>query len=109
MNNFIKKINPVSRFKKGSIIVHILYHADKEPFYGSWLKEELARHGYKISDGTLYPWLKRLHASGFLNLKKKIIDGKIRKYYAITGKGKKAFEEIKKYLNELVLEVMEKK
>ena len=68
----MKSINPLRIFQKGSILVHILYHTSKEPFYGSWLKEELSNHGYNISDGTLYPWLKRLTYSGLLSLEKKI-------------------------------------
>lgn len=101
-------MNPLSRFKKGAIIVHILYHAKKEPFYGSWLKEELARHGYKISDGTLYPWLARLADSGNLNIEERNVGGKIRKYYSITETGKSNFNLIRDYLEELYKEVMEK-
>jgi DNA-binding PadR family transcriptional regulator len=101
-------MNPLSRFKKGAIIVHILYHAKKEPFYGSWLKEELARHGYKISDGTLYPWLARLADSRNLNIEERNVGGKIRKYYSITETGKSNFNLIRDYLEELYKEVMEK-
>ncbi len=100
-------MNPLSRFKKGAIIVHILYHAKKEPFYGAWLKEELKRHGYKISDGTLYPWLNRLADSGYLSIEEKNVGGKIRKYYSITETGKSHFNKIKLYLKELYKEVME--
>ena len=102
----MKSINPLRRFQKGSILVHILYHADKEPIYGVWLKEELARHGYNISDGTLYPWLNRLTFSGYLTLEKRNVGGKIRKYYSITELGKNHFEKIKEYLKELYNEVI---
>jgi len=102
----MKSINPLRRFQKGSILVHILYHASKEPFYGSWLKEELSKHGYNISDGTLYPWLNRLTYSGLLSLKKINVKGKIRKYYSITEAGKNHFEKIKEYLKELYNEVI---
>jgi len=100
-------MNPLNRFKKGAIIVHILYHAEKEPFYGSWLKEELKNHGYNISDGTLYPWLNRLADAGYLNVNEKNVEGKIRKYYSITIAGKNHLIEIKKLLDELYREVME--
>lgn len=100
-------MNPLSRFKKGAIIVHILYHARKEPFYGVWLKNELAKHGYKISDGTLYPWLARLTNSGYLTVEESIIEGKIRKYYSITNAGENHFNKIKDYLKELYKEIME--
>ena len=102
-------MNPLSKFKKGAIIVHILYHAKKEAIYGAWLKEELRKHGYDISDGTLYPWLARLTNSGYLHVNGKNINGKIRKYYSITEEGENHFQKIKQYLKELYNEVMEEK
>ena len=42
------------RLFRGFIYLHILYHASVEPFYGSWMLEELSNHGYKLSPGTLY-------------------------------------------------------
>ena len=44
----------------GFIQIHILHHAAKAPFYGAWMMEELAHHGYDISAGTLYPILHNL-------------------------------------------------
>ena len=41
----------------GLIRLHVLHHAAKEPIYGLAMIEELERHGYKISAGTLYPIL----------------------------------------------------
>ena len=105
----MRSINPLRRFQKGSILVHILYYAIKEPFYGSWLKNELATHGYNISDGTLYPWLNRLTFSKLLTLEKRNVEGKIRKYYSITELGKEHFEKIKENLKELYNEVMREK
>ena len=107
MRSTTKTINPLRRFQKGSVLVHILYHAGNKSIYGSWLKEELTKHGYTISDGTLYPWLNRLTFSGFLSLEKRNVEGKIRKYYSLTEKGKEHFDEINKYLAELYKEVME--
>lgn len=100
-------MNPLSRFKKGAIIAYIMYHARKEPFYGVWLKEELARYDYKISDGTLYPWLARLTNSGYLAMEEKNVEGKIRKYYSITKAGEDHFGKIKIYLEKLYKEYME--
>jgi hypothetical protein len=39
----------------GLIRLHILHHAAKAPVFGLWFIEELGRHGYKLSPGTLYP------------------------------------------------------
>ena len=35
--------------------VHLLHHAAEGPIYGVEMIEELARHGYELSPGTLYP------------------------------------------------------
>jgi PadR family transcriptional regulator PadR len=45
----------IRSFFLGFIKIHVFYHAAKEPVYGPWLIEELKRHGYKISPGTLCP------------------------------------------------------
>jgi len=47
------------------IKLHILYHAGKEELFGVGLMEELARHGYEIGPGTLYPTLNKLERAGF--------------------------------------------
>ena len=97
----------LDKFKRSAIIAHILYHANKEPFYGSWLINELERHGYKISPGTLYPWLNELLNDEILSQSKRNINGKIRKYYTITPKGTNLLVELKKYLLELYSELFE--
>lgn len=102
-----KKINPLRRFKKSSIILHILFHASKEPIYGLWIKKELENHGYHVSDGNLYPWLSRLAITGFLVIEEKNVKGKIRKYYSITKSGKGQLKKMKKYLEQLYKEIME--
>ena len=50
----------------GLIRLHILHHAVERPVYGAWIAEELARHGYRLSAGTLYPMLHKLEAKGYL-------------------------------------------
>jgi len=40
----------------------VLYHANKEPIFGLFMIEELKRHGYEISAGTLYPLLHNLES-----------------------------------------------
>jgi DNA-binding PadR family transcriptional regulator len=45
---------------------HILHHAATEEIHGVWITQELPRHGYDISPGSLYPTLHRLQADGLL-------------------------------------------
>ncbi|VDB02117.1 hypothetical protein BANRA_05451 [Klebsiella pneumoniae] len=40
----------------GLIRLHILHHAAEEPVFGLII-EELRRHGYEMSAGTVYPML----------------------------------------------------
>jgi DNA-binding PadR family transcriptional regulator len=85
--------------------VHILHHAAEEKVFGVGLMKELARHGYKLGPGTLYPLLHRLESDGLLVAEPVVLNGKSRKYYVITRKGKQAMTRIRPKLNELVLEV----
>ncbi len=74
----------------GFIRVHILYHTSKEPVFGAEFKDELKRHGYNVSFGTLYPIFHKLERDGYITSVKKNVKGKIRKYYTITDKGREA-------------------
>ena len=80
----------------GFIQIHILHHAKQEPFFGSWMMEELAHHGYEVSSGTIYPILHNLEKSGLLITEKKVVEGKIRKYYEITPKGEVVLQEARR-------------
>lgn len=87
--------------------VHVLYHAVQEPLYGASMMEELRRHGYDISPGTFYPLLHRLEENGLLDREERVVDGKVRKYYAATEEGRGVLDEIRPRLQELVDEVLE--
>jgi PadR family transcriptional regulator PadR len=95
------------KFFLGFVRIHLLYHASKEDIYGVEMIDELSRHGYNISPGTLYPNLHSLEKEGYLKSKSKNVDGKIRKYYRITNKGKKILQYARKKIQELIDEVME--
>ncbi|MCI0447207.1 PadR family transcriptional regulator [bacterium] len=98
----------VRSFFLGFIKIHILHHAAEGQVYGLWLIDELKRHGYAISPGTLYPVLHSLEEGGLLQSKKKLVNGKIRKYYRNTSKGNRLLKQAKAKVHELVQEVMEK-
>ena len=50
----------------GLIRLHVLHHAVEGPIFGLGMIEELGRHGYRISPGTLYPLLQGLEKKGYL-------------------------------------------
>lgn len=86
--------------------VHLLHHAAEGPIYGLEMLQELARHGYDLSPGTLYPVFHGLEEEGFLSSEQQNVGGKIRKYYRITEKGREALRELRPKIRELVSEVL---
>lgn len=93
----------------GLIRLHILHHAVEGPIFGLEMAEELARHGYRISLGTLYPLLHGLEKKGYLRSAEKRNGQSIRKVYRATPLGRKALRAIKVKVSELFGELNETK
>lgn len=88
----------------GLVRLHILHNAAEHPVYGQWMIEELARHGYRLSPGTLYPMLSKLERDGYL-ISTTERDGRTsRKFYTITDKGREGLAVARLRLNELTEE-----
>jgi DNA-binding PadR family transcriptional regulator len=87
--------------------VHVLHHAADGPVFGLEMIGELRRHGYAMSPGTLYPILHGLHQAGYLRSTEEVVNGKQRKYYVATAKGRRALAAVRKQIRELVDEVLE--
>lgn len=94
-------------FFGGFVRMHILYHAAKEAIWGAEIMKELARHGYKLGPGTLYPILHQLESGGYLSVTAAVVEGKRRKYYRITASGRKLLHDARRKLRELVSEVVD--
>lgn len=92
-DNELQSYSMFRDFFLGFIRIHILYHALKEPIYGLDFLQELNRHGYQISPGTLYPIFHKLEREGYLVAEKRVVAGKVRKYYRATQKGEFALRE----------------
>jgi PadR family transcriptional regulator, regulatory protein PadR len=91
----------------GFIQIHILHHASEQPIFGLWMLDELKEHGYNISSGTLYPILHNMESDGLLIKEERKVEGKIRKYYKITDKGKIVLNEARQKAYELFKEIKE--
>ena len=91
----------------GLIRLHVLHHAVEEPIFGLGMAEELARHGYRISPGTLYPLLHSLEQKGYLRSKEERSGKSRRKVYRATPLGRKALSAAKKRVRELFRELIE--
>jgi DNA-binding PadR family transcriptional regulator len=91
----------------GLIRLHVLHHAVKEPIFGLGMIEELARHGYRISPGTLYPLLHSLEKKGYLRSSEQLNGKSRRKIYRATPLGRKALTAASHKVRELIHELME--
>jgi len=92
-------------FLLGFIKIHILHHAGEERIYGKEFHGELNRHGYDVSYGTIYPVFHRLEKSGYLESEKETVNGKIRKYYSLTTRGRTALDRAREMVGELFREI----
>ena len=93
----------------GMIRLHILHHAEREAIFGAGMAEELARHGYKISPGTLYPILHGLEKRGYLKSEEERSGKSVRRLYEITASGRRALKTAKLRVRELFGELIEGK
>jgi PadR family transcriptional regulator PadR len=110
MQNTVKKDRQDRRdhdLYGGLIGLHILHHACKRPVFGLWFIEELARHGYNLSPGTLYPLLHGLERKGYLRSIKEREGKRLRRMYQATALGRKALAAARQKVSELFGELLE--
>ncbi|HZS57315.1 MAG TPA: PadR family transcriptional regulator [Bryobacteraceae bacterium] len=91
----------------GLIGLHVLHHAVEGPIFGLGMIEELARHGYRISPGSLYPLLQRLEKKGYLRSTEQRNGKSLRRIYRATALGRKALMASKSKVRELFHELIE--
>lgn len=76
-----------TQFKKGVLelcVLSLLKHGDK---YGYELADTVGKQ-IDVSEGTIYPLLKRLRAEGYFEVYlRESTSGPARKYYRLTQKG----------------------
>ena len=80
--------------------VHILHHAAAQGVYGLWMLEELRRHGYRLSPGTLYPILARMAKHGWLSAAEPTRSKGARVYH-LTPLGRDVLAQVRGALGEL--------
>src|SRR3989442_13990101 len=94
-------------FDRGAVQLHVLHHAAEGEINGAWITEELARHGHHISPGTLYPALHRMEDEGLLRSHTIVVEGRRRRLYIATARGRRALEQARRTLRELADEVLD--
>jgi DNA-binding PadR family transcriptional regulator len=101
-------IDPADRdLYSGLIRLHVLHHAVEGPIFGLGMIEELARHGYRISPGSLYPLLQGLERKGYLKSTQQRNGKSLRRLYRATPLGRKALTASKNKVRELFHELIE--
>ena len=85
-----------TQFKKGVMELCVLSILKRKDYYGYELVQKISKD-IEISEGTLYPILRRLEKEGYL---KKYFqeskEGPSRKYYRLTVKGKERTKKMTK-------------
>jgi len=100
-------LNHGGELYSGLIRLHVLHHACQEPIFGLGMIEELGRHGYRLSPGTLYPLLDGLEKKGLLRSSRQLVGGRFRRVYRATPAGRKALRTAKQRVKELFGELFE--
>lgn len=91
----------------GLIRIHVLHHAATETIFGLGIIEELARHGYRLSPGTLYPLLHGMEARQLLRSRIHQVAGPRRRVYRARAKGRRALAAATDQVHELLRELVE--
>lgn len=85
-----------TQLKKGVLELCVLSIVNKKDCYGYELVDEISKN-IEISDGTIYPILRRLTQEGyFTTYLKESTEGPPRKYYRLTDLGKQTKEELER-------------
>ena len=80
----------------GSTMMLILKLLEEKDMYGYEMIETLrekSENVFELKAGTLYPLLHGLEEKQFVTSYEQEVLGKVRKYYQITGEGKKHLEQ----------------
>ncbi len=87
----------------GNTAMLLLQLLSEKDMYGYEMIETLrnrSNHVFELKAGTLYPLLHTLESDGRLTVYEQESQGKVRKYYRITRRGRQILEEKKKEWND---------
>ena len=82
------------QLKRGLLDVCVLAAIKNEPSYGYKIIKDMKPY-IELSESTLYTILKRLEEAKLLTVHTAEHNGRLRKYYNITGEGLKRIEDFK--------------
>ena len=90
--------------RKGLLELSILIALEEGERYGyDLLKQLMDIPGLGVTEGTLYPLLSRLRVQGLVSTRLvESSEGPARKYYTLTGEGRKAAKIMNAHMDKLV-------
>jgi len=90
--------------RKGILELCILNALEGREYYGyDLVKTLVAMPGLGVTEGTIYPLLSRLRLQKLVSTRlEESSEGPVRKYYALTKKGKKTVAFMNKHLDTLI-------
>ena len=89
------------QLKRGLLDVCVLAAIKDGDSYGYKIIKDMKPY-IELSESTLYTILKRLEQQELLTVRSAEHDGRLRKYYHITGRGLKRIEEFKEEWKEIM-------
>lgn len=92
-------------FMRGFVKLYTLWRASKGEVYGMEIMQEMRALGFNLSPGTLYPALHALLQERDVTVARRKVNGKIRKCYRATAKGRKELEEVHERLAVLMRKI----
>ena len=85
--------NLSQELRRGVLILAILRLLERER-YGYALRETLSRKGLEVTEGTLYPLLRRLENQGLLDSRWQTGTARPRRYYRTSALGRSTVEQM---------------
>lgn len=90
-----------AQIKRGLLDVCVLAAIKNKDSYGYQIIKDMKPY-IQISESTLYPILRRLEESKFLTVYSVEHNGRLRKYYRITKKGRKRLDDFTEEWKEIM-------
>ncbi len=77
--------------RRGCVVLAVMAALRREQ-YGYTLRKQLAEHGMKIDESTLYPLLRRLESQGLLASEWREEEKRNKRFYRLSPEGKDIFK-----------------
>lgn len=91
----------LQEIRRGAVVLAVLALLGEER-YGYSLRRAVGAAGLEVSEGTLYPLLRRLESHGLLASRWELGEGRPRRYYRLSRAGERALRTLAAQWRDLV-------